>query len=215
MKGRLRSPFCILEDYMDPSVVAAMAKWPNVPDCHGWLSLDRRGQWRLQGKVVSHTGLVEFIGRNYLRHVSGAWYMQNGPQRVWVTLELTPWVYRLDSGCTLLTHTNQAAKELHKIWLVDGEVLCLMTEWGLGVVDDRDLTAFLNNLHTASGQLTDGDLKNLDFTLNWNNQTLTVHHCHAADLQRLGDFQAQATAPSSAGRCPVRTGSLAVSWACS
>ncbi|WP_416346426.1 DUF2946 family protein, partial [Escherichia coli] len=23
-----------------------MAKWPNVPNCFGWLALDRRGQWR-------------------------------------------------------------------------------------------------------------------------------------------------------------------------
>ena len=45
---------------MDASVVAAMAKWPNVPDCRGWLSLDRRGQWRLQGSVVRHAGLAEF-----------------------------------------------------------------------------------------------------------------------------------------------------------
>ena len=45
---------------MDPSVIAAMAKWPNVPDCRGWLSLDRRGQWRLQGSPVRHAGLAEF-----------------------------------------------------------------------------------------------------------------------------------------------------------
>lgn len=32
---------------MDPQVIAAMARWPNVPDVHGWLSLSRQGVWRL------------------------------------------------------------------------------------------------------------------------------------------------------------------------
>lgn len=32
---------------MDKNVLAAMARWPNVPDVFGWLSLSERGQWRL------------------------------------------------------------------------------------------------------------------------------------------------------------------------
>ena len=27
---------------MDDAVLRSMAKWPNVPDVYGWLSLDRR-----------------------------------------------------------------------------------------------------------------------------------------------------------------------------
>ncbi|MGB3277244.1 MAG: DUF2946 family protein, partial [Castellaniella sp.] len=30
---------------MDDQVLAAMARWPNVPAVHGWLSLTARGQW--------------------------------------------------------------------------------------------------------------------------------------------------------------------------
>ncbi|NGM87254.1 DUF2946 family protein [Parapusillimonas sp. SGNA-6] len=32
---------------MDEQVLAAMARWPNVPDVYGWLSLTEQGQWRL------------------------------------------------------------------------------------------------------------------------------------------------------------------------
>ncbi len=94
---------------MDPSVIAAMSKWPNVPDCRGWLSLDRRGQWRLQGSPVRHAGLAEFIGRNYEGDETGAWFMQNGPQRVGVELAATPWIFRLAGDGGFVSHTGKPA----------------------------------------------------------------------------------------------------------
>jgi hypothetical protein len=33
------------QSLMDDIVKQAMAKWPNVPACHGWLGLDARGHW--------------------------------------------------------------------------------------------------------------------------------------------------------------------------
>ena len=33
---------------MDEIVKKAMAKWPNVPACSGWLGLDARGQWYMR-----------------------------------------------------------------------------------------------------------------------------------------------------------------------
>jgi hypothetical protein len=182
---------------MDPSVIAAMAKWPDVPDCHGWLSLDRRGRWRLQGKPVSHAGLAEFIGRNYVCDVSGAWYMQNGPQRVWVALELTPWVFHLGNGEALKTHTGLAVTEVRAVWLVDGELLCLDTERGLGVVDDRDLPAFFERLQTIGGELPDGDLDCELLQLDWGDQCLPVRCCHREELAQIGNFRPQAAAATS------------------
>lgn len=179
---------------MDPSVVAAMAKWPNVPDCHGWLSLDRRGRWRLQGKPVSHTGLAEFIGRNYVRDASGAWYMQNGPQRVWVALEMTPWVFRLGDGESLLTHTGQPVSEVRAVWLVDGELLCLESELGLGTIDDRDLPAFLERLRAIGGSLPADDLSSELLELDWGGQCLPVRNCRSEDLAQIGNFRPQADA---------------------
>ncbi len=93
---------------MDDIVKQAMARWPNVPYCYGWLALDRRGQWRirneyaqqhgLSGDPLRHPALVGFIERNYLRDEHGAWFFQNGPQRVFVDLAYAPWVVRLHQG---------------------------------------------------------------------------------------------------------------------
>ena len=97
---------------MDAIVEAALRKWPRVPHCHGWLGLDARGDWYLRdssvqaaggfpqakGSRIEHEGLREFIQRNYAADARGAWFFQNGPQRVFVELEAAPWVFRLDEG---------------------------------------------------------------------------------------------------------------------
>jgi hypothetical protein len=90
---------------MDEIVRQAMAKWPNVPHCYGWLALDRRGQWRMRdeaaqaagaaGDPIRHTALIAFIARNYASDDAGRWYFQNGPQRVYVSLAYAPFVVRL------------------------------------------------------------------------------------------------------------------------
>lgn len=95
---------------MDEIVKAALAKWPNVPHCRGWLLLDRRGQWRMRdegaqlrgelGTPVRHAALIGFINRNYERDETGQWFFQNGPQRVYVELGYTPWIVRLSVGTT-------------------------------------------------------------------------------------------------------------------
>lgn len=175
---------------MDPSVVAAMARWPNVPDCRDWLALDRRGVWRLQGKPVTHAGLAAFIGRNYARHESGAWFMQNGPQRVWVTLAATPWVLRLDADGAWSTHTGLRATTLGAAWLVDGESLCLQCEHGLGLVDDRDLPALLDAIRRPDGSAPDEDLAAeaaLIFVRDGVERPLL--RCRDADLPALGGFR--------------------------
>lgn len=93
---------------MDDIVKQAMARWPNVPYCYGWLALDRRGQWRmrnefaqqhgLSGDPIRHPALIAFIERNYQRDEHGAWFFQNGPQRVFVNLAYAPWVVRFHDG---------------------------------------------------------------------------------------------------------------------
>lgn len=176
---------------MDASVVAAMAKWPNVPDCKGWLSLDRRGRWRLQGNPVAHGGLSDFIGRNYLRHESGAWFMQNGPQRVWVSLDVAPWVLHLDGDGSLKTHTGMAACEISAAWLIDGESLCLMFEHGLGLVDDRDLQVLLERVRQLDGStlndvVVDGEA---ELIFHWQETPLPLKHCSDGDLPLLGNFR--------------------------
>lgn len=104
---------------MDDIVKRALAKWPDVPSCYGWLGLDMRGRWYLRdaaaqarggfaisrGDLLCHPGLIDFIGRNYLCDADGQWYFQNGPQRVYVELELTPWVWRVAADRRVSSHT--------------------------------------------------------------------------------------------------------------
>lgn len=90
---------------MDASIVRSLIKWPDVPRCFGWLALDRRGQWRMRneyaqhhqlpGSVIEHIALKEFVARNYARDEQGRFFFQNGPQRVFITLDATPWIVRL------------------------------------------------------------------------------------------------------------------------
>lgn len=106
---------------MDDIVKQALARWPNVPHCTGWLLLDARGQWRLRdeadqaqgapGTPIRHEALIGFINRNYERDAQGQWFFQNGPQRVYVELEYTPWVVRLAStNGGALTLTDQTGR---------------------------------------------------------------------------------------------------------
>ncbi len=106
---------------MDDQVLRSLTKWPDVPDCFGWLALDRRGQWRMRdefaqknqlpGQAIKHAALNEFISRNYARDEHGRYFFQNGPQRVFITLDATPWITRIipsNEGLHLLTQCNQA-----------------------------------------------------------------------------------------------------------
>ncbi len=88
---------------MDEIVSRSMLKWPDVPAVYGWLSLDRRGSWMIKtvaGRFerIANAAVREFIARNYAADAEGRWYFQNGPQRVFVALDYTPWVYRLDDA---------------------------------------------------------------------------------------------------------------------
>lgn len=98
---------------MDDAVIQSQIKWPAVPNCFGWLALDRRGVWRMRddyaqtngllGEPIKHVALNAFISRNYACDTEGRYFFQNGPQRVFVDLEATPWVVRMmpttDANC--------------------------------------------------------------------------------------------------------------------
>jgi hypothetical protein len=121
----------------------AAANWPKVPACYGWLSLDRRGCWRLKGEVISHRGLTGFINRHYGADASGNWIFQNGPQAVFVALDYTPLVLRLDADGGLTTHTGVAAGSVAAAYLDEEGSALLHTAQGIGLLDDRDLPVFV------------------------------------------------------------------------
>lgn len=149
---------CGIISRMDDTVLRAMQKWPNVPSVYGWLALDRRGNWLIKSKTgqferVSNRAMTDFIGRNYANDEQGRWFLQNGPQRVFVTLDYTPWIYRLDdSGRQLVTHTDAIPKDLRALFLDDSGGVLIETDLGIGVVLDRDLPAVLEQLQGTGNE---------------------------------------------------------------
>lgn len=137
---------------MDDIVKAAMAKWPNVPNCFGWLGLDARGNWYMRddrvqaagpfpqskGSLLQHEKLIDFIQRNYAADGSGQWYFQNGPQRVYVELEDTPWVWRLQPDGRVLSHTGVEVQTQDSLLDESGR-LYLVTDLGVGLVHSADV----------------------------------------------------------------------------
>jgi DUF2946 family protein len=143
---------------MDEIVLRSMLKWPDVPAVYGWLSLDRRGSWMIKTTAgrferIANPAVNEFIGRNYAADAQGRWYFQNGPQRVFVALDYTPWVYRLDdAGEGLLAHTGAAPRSLDALLVDDAGALLIKAEMGVGVLLDRDLPAFVERLADPRGR---------------------------------------------------------------
>jgi hypothetical protein len=137
---------------MDDIVRQAMAKWPHVPHCYGWLALDARGGWymrddsvqaaglfpQVKGSLLKHDKLIDFIQRNYECDDAGQWYFQNGPQRVYVELEATPLVLRVGSDFSVTTHMGRAAQVRHCLVDETGH-LYLETDLGLGLVHSLDM----------------------------------------------------------------------------
>lgn len=137
---------------MDDIVRQAMAKWPHVPHCYGWLGLDARGGWYMRddrvqaagpfpqakGSLLRHDKLIEFIQRNYEADEAGRWFFQNGPQRVYVELESAPWIWRIAQDGEVTSHCGRPARV--KACVLDEEGrLYLDTDLGFGLVHSLDM----------------------------------------------------------------------------
>lgn len=137
---------------MDDIVKQALAKWPNVPDCYGWLGLDARGRWFMRddaaqaagdfpqsrGSWLRHEKLIDFIGRNYESDDEGRWFFQNGPQRVYVELECTPWVWQVLPDYRLQSHTGLQTSAGECLLDEEGR-LYIASPHGLGLVHSQDM----------------------------------------------------------------------------
>lgn len=131
---------------------SALRRWPNVPACYGWLSLDRRGRWRMRDELVTHRGLNDFLSRQYTHDEMGNYFVQNGPQRVFVELEYTPWVLRVASDGGLETHTGETDIDIQAAVLDDEGNLLLEIPQGIALLCDRDLPELLRRLQLADGE---------------------------------------------------------------
>lgn len=140
---------------MDDIVLRGMAKWPNVPSVYGWLALDRRGNWLIKGERIANAVVSAFISRNYERDERGRWFFQNGPQRVFVTLGYTPFIYRIvspdDARLAIEAHNGKPVSTVSGAWIDENGAVLLQTEHGIGVVHDRDLDRLLTAFINANG----------------------------------------------------------------
>ena len=141
---------------MDDIVIQAMAKWPNVPHCYGWLALDARGGWRMRdeaaqqanapGDRLTNAALVGFINRNYLHDEQGRWYFQNGPQRVYVNLEATPFIARTDPAQGMVVQTGAAISSIERLYLTEAGEAIVQAGEIVAQVDDRDVAQLFEGL---------------------------------------------------------------------
>ncbi|ULQ48065.1 DUF2946 family protein [Flagellatimonas centrodinii] len=136
---------------MDDTVRRALARWPNVPDLYGWLSLDRRGRWRIQGELISRPQILDLFDRRYQCDARGAWFIQNGPQRGFVDLEATPFILTVAAEGGWVAHTGQAAGMVRAVYLDDEGAVVLDTALGAGLVAESDLPSALECLVDADG----------------------------------------------------------------
>jgi hypothetical protein len=201
---------------MDEQVLRSLVKWPNVPHCFGWLALDRRGQWRMRdefaqvnglpGHAIQHTALNEFITRNYACDTRGRYFFQNGPQRVFITLDATPWIVRIiptHAEPSLLTQCQNSFKPQGALSDESGNIYIA----GLvkNTVDESAHTENVSNTFTQMESFSVALLHDHDLDLfsdlaklreeacsfggswNWHGETLPLNPIHSDELsERFG-----------------------------
>jgi hypothetical protein len=132
---------------MDDWVLRALKRWPNVPALFGWLGLDRRGRWLVQGETISHPRIIEVINRNYAVDEHGRWYFQNGPQRGYMQLASAPFVaFVAEDGRRLVTHNGREIQQIRAAYLDEEGAMLLATEHGPAEVAGTDLQWMLDRL---------------------------------------------------------------------
>ena len=189
---------------MDDIVKQAMAKWPNVPHCYGWLALDARGGSRMRDEAAQHANaagerlnnpaLVGFINRNYGHDERGNWYFQNGPQRVYVNLEATPFIARTDPQQGLVLQTGQALTDIERVFLSDAGAVLFQAGDSVAQLDDRDVAQVLGKLELDGQAASDEAVMawiesgSGKLTLPWNGKRFDVERIEAADLPQRFNF---------------------------
>lgn len=103
---------------------------------------------------MTHSGLINFINRQYGCDESGCWFLQNGPQRVFVALAYTPWIFRF-SAEGLQSHTGQTCGKISACFLDQEGSALIASEFGIGLLDDRDLPTFLDECRQNTNAAVD------------------------------------------------------------
>jgi hypothetical protein len=193
---------------VDDSVIRAMARWPDVPAVFGWLALDCRGRWLIKGELIANELAVAFINRNYQHDELGRWYFQNGPQRVYVELHDTPWIYRLGLEDSFVqNHVGESVTTITAAWMDEMGGVLFDTPDGVGRVDDRDLELLSCSLRGRAGETLDDDTLtervdrlvaggDSDLTVAIGGQLLPLNFVHTATISTRFDFACSPQADS-------------------
>ena len=111
-------------------------------------------------RSLQHEKLIAFIERNYGSDERGRWFFQNGPQRVYVELEVTPWIYRVGDSGQVTTHSGTAVN-VQSALLGEHGWLYLHTDSGIGLVHTQDVARAVERLEHGEWPLEEvrrGDL---------------------------------------------------------
>ena len=113
-----------------------------------------------KGSMLKHEKLIEFIQRNYAVDAQGQWYFQNGPQRVYVELEATPWVWRIGADFAITAHSGEVAQYQASVMDENGW-LYLQTTLGFGLVHTQDVAQAAQAIEAGLWLVTEASLGQL------------------------------------------------------
>ena len=98
-----------------------------------------------KGSMLKHEKLIDFIERNYSVDAQGCWYFQNGPQRVYVELEATPFIWRVDEQGAIFSSARQTTT-LVQVYMDERGWPYLQTALGFGLVHTQDVASLAKAL---------------------------------------------------------------------
>ena len=197
---------------MDDIVKKAMIKWPDVPHCYGWLALDARGAWRMRDERAQHLGLagdkviqvalLGFINRNYAVDERGCWYFQNGPQRVYLNLEATPFIARTDPGHGLVLHTGEPVASLDGAFMTETGEVIVDAGGKIAQLDDRDVAQVMTTMEIGGAAASDEALMAWlesgtgELVLRYKGQAVLVERIERASVPQRFNFTRLPAEPS-------------------
>ena len=152
---------------------------------------------QLPGNVIQHLALNEFISRNYAQDLLGRYFFQNGPQRVFITLDVTPWIARIipsESGPQLSTQCGTDIKphgalsdEKGNIYItgsipqalsdqIDATIFTQTESLSVALLHDHDLDLFSDQSQVEE------DACSFRGSWQWDGKDLLIEPIHSAEL---------------------------------
>ena len=158
---------------------------------------------QLAGGVIQHAALNEFISRNYACDSLGRYFFQNGPQRVFITLDATPFIARMipsESGPQLLTQCGTEIEpqgalsdEKGNIYItgkiaqslsdqIDGTGFTKTESLSVALLHDHDLDLFSDQSKVME------DACSFRGSWQWDGKELPIEPIHAVELSERFHF---------------------------